>query len=214
MPSVQRMVEAAKKNKKFSVVMVIKHGYISKEFLTSLCDVLQSAKKYRLKTYMCSSDTDDYFDDSTKAFCEENSADAIIFVQPTVGFCVEAINALVSDCDELQGAQTCVAVPRRERSFRKVVASLKRLGADAFDERTVESLTSIFDIKVKNNKIHLDDKGRFECEGFQPQDIVCVPLATVRSNVDESGVRRLVHTRFTTSNREACGCLLDHLRII
>ena len=214
MPSIQKMVEAANKNKKFSVVMVIKHGYISKEFLTSLCALLQSAKQYTLRTYMCSGDTSDYFDESTRAFCEENSADAIIFVQPMVGFCVEAINALVADCNELQGAQTCVAVPRHERSFHKVLSSLKRLGVDAFDERTVESLTSIFDIKVKNNKIHLDDKGRFECEGFQPQDIVCVPLATVRSNVDESGVRKLVHTRFTTSNHEACGCLLDHLRIV
>ena len=210
MPSIQKMIEAANK-KKFCVVMVIKTCYISKEFLTSLCDVLQSAKQYTLKTYMC--DTD-YFDDGTRAFCETNDADAIIFVQTMVGFCVEAINALVADCHELDGTQTCVAVPRPERSFSKVLSSLKRLGVDSLDERGFESLTSIFDIKVKDKKIHLDDKGRFQCEGFQPQDIVCVPLATVRASVDEAGVRKLVHTRFTTSNREVCGCLLDHLKIM
>lgn len=187
--------------------MVIKAGYISKEFLTSLCDVLQSAKQYTLKTYMC--DTD-YLDDGTMAFCETSDADAIICIQTMVGFSVGAIDALVADCHELDGTQTCVAVPRPERSFGK----LKRLGVDSLDERAIESLTSIFDIKVKNKKIHLDEKGRFECEGFQPHDIVSVPLATVRANVDEAGVRKLVHTRFTTSNREACGCLLDHLKIV
>lgn len=183
MPSIQKMIGAANKNK-FCVVI-----YVSKEFLTSLCDVLQSAKLRRRH-------------------------EGFLFVQTMVGFCVEAINALVADCHELDGTQTCVAVPRPERSFSKVFSSLKRLGVESLDERAFESLTSIFDIKVKNKKIHLDDKGRFECEGFQPQDIVCVPLATVHASVDEAGVLGLVHTRFTTSNREVCGCLLDHLKIM
>lgn len=211
MPSIQKIIEAGNKSKKICVVVVIKVGYISREFLVSLCDVLQSAKQYTLRTYMC--DTD-YFADGLRAFCEEHGADAVIFVQTMVGFSVDAINALVADCHELTDTQSCVAVPREERSFRKVFSSLKRLGVDSFDERAMESLTSIFDINVKNNKIHLDDKGRFECEGFQPHDIVCVPLATVRENVTDAAVKKLVHTRYTTSNREARGCLLDHLRVI
>ena len=209
MPSIQRIAEAVSRKKK-SVVLVIKSGYISTEFLMSLCDLLLSSRQYDLATYVCETD---YFDNETRAFCQEKKADALIFLQPTIGFSTEAIGALVSDLDELQGAHTCVAVPRKDRSFRKVMTSLKRLGVGAFDERLVESLSSIFDIKVKNNKIHLDGKGRFECESFQPQDIVCVPLATMRGEVDQTALKKIVHTRFTTSNFGACGCLLDHLRL-
>lgn len=211
MPSIQKIIEAGNSQKRKNVVLVIKKGEISKEFVTSLSDVLLCAKRYTIRTYMCDSD---YFDKGTKEFCEKNEADMLVFVQPTVGFCTQAIDALVADYSELGQAHSCVAVPKRERSFRKVLSSLKQRGADALDEREMESLTSIFDINVKDNTIHLDEKGRFECDGFQPQDIVCVPLATMLTGVDHASVKKLVHTRFTTTNYGTCGCLLDHLRHI
>lgn len=208
----QKMVDAmntAKMEKKKSVVLVIKNGELSQEFVASLAEVLQAAKTYTLRTYMSDSD---HYDSDVRRFCETNGAEILVFVQPMVGFSAQAINALVSDCSELQRAHTCIAVPRRERSFAKVLASLKQRGADAFDERELESLSSIFDINVKDGRIHLDDKGRFECDGFQPHDIVCVPLATMAEDVPQSSVKKMVHTRFTTSNFGVRGCLLDHLR--
>lgn len=207
----QRIIDAGNKEKKKNVVLVIKSGEICKEFVTSLSDVLLSAKRYAIRTYMSEAD---HFDEGTREFCDKNETDLLIFVQPAVGFCPQAIAALVEDCSDLQQAYTCVAVPRKERSFSKVLSSLKERGAATFDERELESLTSIFDIKVKNNRIHLDDKGRFECDGFQPHDIVCMPLSTMHAGVDQATVKKFVHTRFTTTNGGTCGCLLDHLKHI
>jgi len=204
-------MSAASVEQKKSVVLVIKDGLFNNDFVTSLAEVLQAPKGYTLRTYITNSD---YYDSDTRRFCEENGASVLIFVQPCVGFSSQAINALVSDCSELQGAHTCIAVPRPERSFTKVLTSLKRRGIDAFDERELESLTSIFDINVKDKRIHLDEKGRFECDGFQPHDIVCIPLATVTEGVQQSSIKKMVHTKFTTSNSGVRGCLLDHLRNI
>lgn len=214
MPNITKMVEAmsaASVEQKKSVVLVIKDGIFNNEFVTSLAELLQASKRYTLRTYICNSD---YYDSDTRRFCEENGANVLICVQPCVGFSVQAIDALVSDCSELERAHTCIAVPTRERSFAKVLASLKKRGIDAFDEREAESLTSIFNIKVKDKMIHLDEKGRFECDGFQPHDIVCIPLATMTDGVEQPSVKKMVHTRFTTSNSGVRGCLLDHLRNI
>lgn len=212
MPSLQRIIDAGnnvRREKKKSVIMMIKNGEISREFVTSLSDLLLCHKNYNINTYMSDSD---YYDDASRAFCEKNGADMLIFVQPMVGFCTEAINALVSDCTDLTCAHSCIPVPRRERSFRKVLGIVNKRESGSVDERLLESLASIFDINVKDCKIHLDDAGRFEADGFQPQDIVCVPLATMGGDTDKSKIKLLVHTRYTTSNFGVPGCLLDHLK--
>lgn len=202
-------LKAAEGEKRKNVLIVIKNGPISREFVASLSDVLLCAKDYNVSTYMCDSD---YFDDDMREFCEQNGTDLLVFVQSTVGFCTQAIAALVADSSELENAHSCVAVPLQVRSYQKVLSTMKERGPGALDERAMESLTSVFDIRVKDKKIHLDKKLRFECDGFQPHDIVCVPLATVSANGAQTDIKKYIHTRFTTSNNGTCGCLLDHLK--
>lgn len=178
------------------------------EFVASLSDLLLCAKEYTVNTYMSDSD---YLDDDMREFCEKNDTDLLVFVQSTVGFSSEAIAALVADFPELGHAQSCVAVPLEVRSYQKVLSTVKERGVDALDERAIESLTSVFDINVRDNKIHLDRSGRFECDGFQPNDIICAPLATLSSAANKE-IKKFVHTTFTTSNNGTRGCLLDHLQ--
>lgn len=203
--------DAAKKVKK-NVLFVIKDCEISKEFLLSLSAILTCDKKYKLLIYMCDSDS---YDDATRTFCEKNEVDILIFMRPTVGFCVQSIHALVADCaDGARATHTCIPVPRRDRSFKKVSDILKEEGAPSLDQRELESLTSIFDIDVKDKSITLDDRGRFEANGFQPHDIVCVPVQSISGEFDQAQTKKLVHTRFTTSNSGTVGCLLDHLKLL
>lgn len=206
----QGALEESAGDKRKNVLIIVKNGLISREFVASLSDVLLCAKDYNVQTYMSGAD---YFDSDMRKFCEQNGTDLLVFVQPTVGFGTDAIAALVADCSELDHAHSCVAVPLEGRSYHKVLSAVKERGPDALDERSVESLTSVFDISVRDKKIHLDSRGRFECDGFQPHDIVCAPLATVSAG-DNKEIKKFVHTTFTTSNNGTRGCLLDHLKHI
>lgn len=204
---------------KKKVVFIIKDSEISKEFLFSLCEILTCPKEYTLQIYMSESES---YEGRLKAFCDQHEIDTLIFIQPSVGFCVRAIHALVSDCtDDSPPKQTCVAVPKRDRSFNKLSQLFTNAKTNAnnaaelnlaLDDRALESLTSIFDIDVKDNSIKLDAKGRFEAKGFQSHDIVCVPVQSITG--DQSSVKKYIHTRFTTSNGGTTGCLLDHLTLL
>ncbi len=100
MPSIQKMVESAKKsqtereNNMRRVLLIIRSGDVSRQFLQSLVDLVSHKKKYILKIH--TSNNGDIHVETLKSMCYDD-IDMVISVQPYVGFSVESIQALVSD---------------------------------------------------------------------------------------------------------------------